>query len=281
MRNLLLFFLIISCASCRIQQADITKNEIFVQDQKYFGVKSPQGKVLLPPTYHRIVPYFDVQKLYYEQDDSALPLKPYPYYIVEDASKKLGIFATNGRKVFDFITADALEIDLPTQTVVVSLKLAEGGRQAKLYHLNGKIADTTSYQNIGYFPDHPLIILQKVKRKEVYLLHLDQQLKAGPYDHFNLWEPYAMLAVHYEEQWGLLDATGKQILPMSYSRLWMMNDEYTQNTLFVKATKPENTTFIGGATLADGKTRILLDNALNEYAIIVNGRDISIVQREE
>lgn len=271
--------LIIIGSACRVYQPDITQNEIFAEDDQYYGVKSSKGKVVIPPIYHRIFPYFDTYKKYYEQDDGAPP-KPYPYYMVVDADGKRGIFAANGRKVFDFVMADALEIDLPTQTVVAN-STQERTTEAKLYYLNGKMADTTTYQRIGYFPDNSLIILEKVKREEVYLLNIDQQQKVGPYDHFNLWEPYGMLAVRYQKRWGLIDNTGKSLLPMNYTRLWMMNEEFTSSPFYANATKPENITFIGGATLADGKTRILLDEALQTYSIIVHAGSTSIVKRTE
>jgi hypothetical protein len=49
----------------------------------------------------------------------------------------------------------------------------------------------------------------------------------------------------------------------------MMNDEYANRRAFVQAEKPAGVTFIGGATLADDRTQILLDENLRAYIMDV------------
>ncbi|MGH1433062.1 MAG: hypothetical protein ACRBG0_01235 [Lewinella sp.] len=272
---ILLYLLFLS--SCKVQETDLQQQQIFINDHRQFGVKNASGKVIIKPIYAKLFPYFDIHKIYYEQADSSIP-QPYPYYIAENADGQLGILSGNGRLVFGFITAHSLEIDLPTKTVVVGQQQANATTAYQLYFLNGSLADTSTYRRIGYFEDNELIILEK-QRDEVYLWNIDTPQKLGPYDHFNRWAPHNMLAVRYQKRWGLITSVGQPLLPMDYTRLWIMNDEYASRRAFVRAEKPAGVTFIGGATLADGRTQILLDENLKEYSIDVQAAGTRIIPK--
>jgi hypothetical protein len=271
-----LFLLLLT--SCKIQETDLRQQLVFTNEAHQFGVKNTAGKVIIKPIYARLLPYLDYTKNYYERADNSIP-QPYPYYIAENTEGQLGILSANGRKAFPFLTAQSLEIDLPTKTVVVEKRQADAPTAYQLYFLSGQLADTSNYFRIGYFEDYELIILEKKRREEVYLWNINDPQRLGPYDHFNLWAPHNMLAVRYQKRWGLVTTDGKPLLPLNYTRLWMMNDEYANRRAFVQAEKPPGITFIGGATLADGRTQILLDENLQAYTIEVQPSGTRIIPK--
>lgn len=270
--------LLLLFTSCKTKQIDLRQQQIFTNGDRQFGVKNTAGKVIVKPIYARLVPYFDYAKNYYEREDNSTP-QPYPYYIAENTEGQLGILAANGRTVFPFLTAHTLEIDLPTKTVVAEKQQSDNHTSYQLYFLSGQLADTSKYFRIGYFEDYELIILEKKRREEVYLWNINDPQKLGPYDHFNLWAPHNMLAVRYQDHWGLITTTGQQLLPLKYTRLWMMNDEYANRRAFVQAEKPAGVTFIGGATLADDRTQILLDENLRAYIMDVQPSGTRIIPK--
>lgn len=274
----ILFLFPLLFASCKTQETDLRQQQVFTNEQRQFGVKNTAGKIIIKPIYARLFPYFDYAKNYYEQSESSIP-EPYPYYIAETTEGQLGILFANGRRAFPFIPAHSLEIDLPTKTIVAEKRQTDAPTTYQLYFFSGRLADTSNYFRIGYFENNELIILEKKRREEVYLWNINAPQKLGPYDHFNLWEPHNMLAVRYQDHWGLITTKGQPLLPIKYTRLWMMNDEYTNRRAFAQAEKPPGITFIGGATLADDRTQILLDENLQEYIMDVQPSGVRIIPK--
>lgn len=287
--KILLHFLILFFFSCNAQHS-VTTNEIIRTDENLFGVKSKEGKQLIDPIYKSIRVVRDFEKLKLPPSEGIHRQKQLEYYSVTNTDKQQAIFDKNGKLIFGFMDCLNMVIDPHTQTVVITKKTPANPKpRSHLYHINGKLVFDTSYENIGFISYSDLIVLvaEDSPNEEFYLYNPFTKNKLGPYDHFNIFnedsrlmgikdselEKYKKLNVitvrkeiENEYHWGMIDAKGKEILPLEYKKITILLQRHKNHPAFKNAKKPEGVDLIfTGSHISKPSTAIYFDSNFKKY----------------
>jgi len=278
-----LFCLMFFSTTC-VAQNSVFSNIIFTSKDGFKGVKSKKGKILIPPFYKEIINIYSNNKKTFEGVQNT-PSYLLEYYLVKNNSDLRGIVDANGKNIIEFDNFSDFQVDDRTGTIVLNRQV--GGRtMSALYNIKGENIDTTYYNQIGYIVDTDLIVLEKQKKKEVYLYHSKRKLKLGPFDHFVVWNDNQyitstkelqknksakpiQIAIRNKDLWGIINMNGETILPQKYSSLRLFSYEDAEHPFFKLAKKPTEVDFILVAHLREEALRTFYyDSNMEAYEMI-------------
>lgn len=278
---MMICFFVVSCNS----QNSILTNKVFRSDDQKVGVKSKSGKILIDPEYKMIRPIYSDDRMTYNGIKNSVR-KPLEYYLATMENDFKGIIDSNGKEVFGFRKCFDLQIDERTKTIIVVDKLPDHKKVYLLFDFKNKQLDNIQYQNIGYIENSDLIILVKVKRKEVYLLNINNNIKSGPYEHFIVWDenydptlgrkdvkftklkkPLG-IGVRNKGIWGMIDQDGNEILPMKYSSMKIFSEEQKSHPFFKRVTMPEDVNIVLSTISEEKRKQTFYDENMIEYEIV-------------
>lgn len=298
----LIFILLIQVNICEAQHS-LKTNKIIRTPSNKSGVVSKSGKLLIDTAYSGIFLFEGKgHKILPPQEVNMTPNYELEYYLVIDTENKLSVFNSNGKKVFGFYECAGLEIDENTKTFVKIVNEADNRLRSYLYDFNGKLIIEQSFENIGYINNSELIALiaEDGYNDEYYLYNIKTKNKLGPFTHFNIYnkdsspplgmdksdfEKYKKLNIIIVRQksgneniWGVVDMTGKELLPIKYDRIAIL-DQSTYDGVIHKANKPVNVNFYFYSYKTNNQHQLLLiDDKLNIYEYDHNLKKISKVK---
>ena len=152
----------------------------------------------------------------------------------------------------------------------------------------------TSFKYIAFIEHSDLIalVVEEGAKTEIYLYNPFEQKKLGPFDHFNIYNegsnlPMGMEASDFEKYkklnvltvrreenndyiWGMVDAKGNEILPLSYKGIQILSASDKNHPAFKKAIKPEGVDLIFKAVqVSNPSVAIYFDSDLVQYELKV------------
>jgi hypothetical protein len=285
-----LFLITLSAFGCNAQNS-VTTNEIFRTKDNLFGVKSKAGKLLIDSVFEEIRLIYPNEKKMLPPKENSMGLKPPEYYLVSNSTSQKALFDKNGDLVFDFTDCEGMIVDEYTQTVVVTKQVPEHTQaRSLLYSIDGALLMDTTYEHIAFIKHTDLIalVVEEGPKTEIYLYNPFEQKKLGPFDHFNIYNeesnlPMGMEASDFEKYrklnvitvrrevdndyiWGMVDAKGNEILPLSYKGIKILSSSDKSHPAFKRAIKPEGVDLIfKSALVSNPSVAIYFDSDLVQY----------------
>jgi hypothetical protein len=277
-------------------QHSVKTNEIIRTENRLFGVRAENGHLLIDTVYRQIRVLDNRAKLTLPPIESPQSIEVLEYYIVSGTSGRKAIFDKNGKIFFDFVDCAALQFDEHTQSVVTVIKQADHRQRSYLYNTKGELQFETSFEDIGFISHSDLIalIVEQGSNDEFYLYSPFTKKKLGPIDHFNIFnkdmstfmmeesdlEKFQKLnivtvrkEVDNEYVWGVIDASGNEILPIEFINLRMITTKDKQHPAFKRATKPAGVDFIfSGKQISNPSVQIYFDENFVKYEFKISPR---------
>jgi hypothetical protein len=270
---------------------------VTVYRDAHYGVLDPKGRILLPLAFERIEFHagcdcFEVRR----KGQSGLltrtgkPLLPLAYEFI-DADREPGLWRVNGKQGYGAIDPRSGKLVLPVaykemqksgSFIITGMEnpRREGGLVWQAWDRAGRpVPGLKSAANLQIWDKADLLI---VDGRRVIDVQGQDRIPAGRYDY--LYEAGERLVTVLKDRYGLIDATGREIIPPSYQHLGYYNENpsWLQATIFA----PDGNAGHVGVVDANGKVVVdpQWDAAHLEYFRAREGKPASgffLVQRNK